>query len=436
MDIRNATNSLKQWLHNRQQQALEEAYEGAQMIADLETQYFNGNKIAYSSDSSKTVYDYVRSLRDRQLLRIRINLLQFSTNNFLFERQFQSKLAESFEAANPDSVENEVIQKLNYIESVIAKYRDSEDWLNAELLKQNAAIAETAVSNPADTTRAEAGEIAAKIIDPPILEADSQAKRSRSFFGKLKPFRSEAEEAKYEQQAIIKMRLRRQQNRIALRWLLIIILIPLLVQFLAKHLIFDPLLGNYSDRNPEKIELAQATQQEFDQELRLIKDKLEIESLIGIIPELTSEAKKEKLKEAALDLWKEARNEELNGLKNLFADGAALIVFIGLVYLGRSKTTVLRSTVHRSFLGLNDPIRVFLFIFITDMFVGFHSAEGWEVILERLAEHFGVPPNDAFIKGFIATVPVFFDSCLKFWIFIYLTRFSPASSAIYERMNT
>jgi hypothetical protein len=161
-----------------------------------------------------------------------------------------------------------------------------------------------------------------------------------------------------------------------------------------------------------------------------------VESLLGITPALTPEIKREKLKEAATELWQEARNEELEGLKNLLADGVALVVFGIIVYFGRNKLTILRHTVNRSFLNLYDPVKVFLFILVTDTFVGFHSAEGWEVILEGVAEHFGIPANETFVKGFIATVPVFIDSCLKFWIFTYLTRFSPASSAIYERMNT
>ncbi len=85
---------------------------------------------------------------------------------------------------------------------------------------------------------------------------------------------------------------------------------------------------------------------------------------------------------------------------------------------------------------MGDPTKVFLFILVTDMFVGFHSAEGWNVLLESFTHHFGLPENEAVIQMFIATVPVIIDSCIKFWIFIYLTRFSPSASAIYERMNT
>lgn len=416
MNLGSLTNRLTQWLNRRQQQVLEAAYTSAQAIAKLEAQYFNGEKIAYTSERSKTVYDYVKGLRDRELFKIRANLVQFGAGNFFFDRAPSNR-----EPKEP--LKDEIIQKLNYIESIIAKYRED------ELLGSKDTISVSESPNPTE-------EATASVIDPPMIEANSEPKQSRSLFKQLQPFGSKIREAEYERKAVINIRLRRQQNRIAIRWIIIIILVPLLTQILAKNLLFEPLLGTYSDRNPEEIELSEAIKKEFDAELRLINDKLEVQSLLGLTPALTPEIKREKLKEAVTELWQEARNEELEGLKNLLADGVALVVFGMIVYFGRNKLTILRHTVNRSFLNLYDPVKVFLFILITDTFVGFHSAEGWEVILEGVAEHFGIPANETFIRGFIATVPVFIDSCLKFWIFTYLTRFSPASSAIYERMNT
>ncbi|MGV2827995.1 CemA family protein [Myxosarcina sp. GI1(2024)] len=373
-------------------------------------------------------------MRDRQLLNIRSNLIQFGIGNFLSNRQ-RSNQDTTDSGGNIGFQGDEIVEKLNYIESVIAKYRE-DSFPDAELLDSKDKITASELPESAERATSKSEATTAQVIDPPIIEADSQPRQSRSLFGKLKPFRSEAREAEYERQAVINIRLRRQHNRIATRWIIIIILVPLLTQILAKNLLFDPILGNYSDRNPKRIELTQAIQEKFDEEIRLLNDKLDVEYLLGIIPELTPEFKREKLEEAAVELWQESRNEELNGLKNLLADGVALAVFAVLVYFGRNKIAILRHTVNRSFLNLYDPVKVFLFILVTDMFVGFHSAEGWEVILESIAEHFGIPANETFIKGFIATVPVFLDSCLKFWIFTYLTRFSPASSAIYERMNT
>ncbi len=141
------------------------------------------------------------------------------------------------------------------------------------------------------------------------------------------------------------------------------------------------------------------------------------------------------LKEEATHLWEDSRGKALNGLINLLSDGVSLVIFAGLVYFNRGKLLILKRFINRVFLGLSDPAKVLLFILITDFFVGFHSAEGWEVLLEGIASHFGLPENKTFIYGFIATVPVAIDSYTKFWIFTYFTQYSPTSSAIYERMN-
>ena len=217
---------------------------------------------------------------------------------------------------------------------------------------------------------------------------------------------------------------------------MILFLIPLLVQVTVKTIIFDPLLGNYSNKNPTKIELSAEIKQEFLREYSAFKESLEIKQLLGVIPKLSEVDKEEKLSEKVIEIWQESRNRALNGWKNILSDGVALFTFVGLVYFNRTKITIIRSFSNRAFLNLSDPLKVFLFILITDMFVGFHSAEGWEVLLAGVLAHFGLPESPVAINAFIATVPVIIDSCIKFWIFSYLTRYSPAASAIYERMNT
>jgi hypothetical protein len=242
--------------------------------------------------------------------------------------------------------------------------------------------------------------------------------------------------AEYEQQIIDTLRLQRKQAQVAVRWLAVLLIVPLSVQILTKNLIFEPLLGTYSDRNPTEIELTQEIQDDFARDYLFAKEKLEVATLLGYHDDMDDEQRTEYLQEAAFDLWREAREAELNGLKNLLADLMAFLSVVALLLIGRRQVALIRTVANRSFLNLRDPLKVFLFILITDIFVGFHSAEGWEVILVATSQHLGIPENMFFINGFIATVPVIIDACIKFWIFNFLTRYSPATSAIYERMNT
>ncbi len=69
------------------------------------------------------------------------------------------------------------------------------------------------------------------------------------------------------------------------------------------------------------------------------------------------------------------------------------------------------------------------------MFVGFHSPHGWEVLLEGIAQHLGIPPARNVIFLFIGTFPVILDTIFKYWIFRYLSRISPSALATFKEMN-
>ncbi|VXD25701.1 hypothetical protein [Planktothrix paucivesiculata] len=424
-------NRFNYWLNQRQIQLLESAYQSAQDIKALEDQYFQGNPIGYHPEYKKTVVDYVKSLRDRHLLTIRFNLSQFKLNSFLWNPQSLSQ-EETFQSVGIPDIE--IIEKLDFIDGVIKKYRDD----SQDALINSLANTSTPIKLTPEELKVENNESAiARTLDTPIISATSiitpQPKNNWlnwGWFGgnKVKP--------EYEQQVVQELRIRRIQDQVARRWILILFLIPLLVQVAVKNIVFNPLMGNYSDKYPTKIELSSGIQEEFLQEYSFFKEGLEIKQLLSGKPMLSEEEKEEKLSEKATEIWRDSRNRALNGLKNVLSDGVALLAFVGLVYFNRNKITVLRSFSNRTFLNLSDPLKVFLFILITDMFVGFHSAEGWEVLLEGAIAHFGLPESRVAVNGFIATVPVIIDSCIKFWIFSYLTRYSPAASAIYERMNT
>ncbi|MDV3000154.1 MAG: Proton extrusion protein PcxA [Chroococcopsis gigantea SAG 12.99] len=136
-----------------------------------------------------------------------------------------------------------------------------------------------------------------------------------------------------------------------------------------------------------------------------------------------------------MNLVEEAAKESQRGLANILADLTGLFAFGGVIYFGRKEFKIMREYVNRYFLGLNDITKVFVFMLITDMFVGFHSVEGWEVILNTLFQHFGLAESRNFNYVFIATVPVILDCFLKLLIFNYLTRKSPTAVAILEKMN-
>ena len=369
MEFRNASNQVFAWFTQRRRKALEAAYEGALTIQKLEVELFDGQKITDAPDKSKTVADYAASLRDRQLLKIRFNLTQFKANSFLFDTAATAPPVEAKPDASEDEVQRDrepVLAQLEFIESVVAKYRTAGNTLT--FLTGDAAL---------DTPMPAVESMPVKevTLDPPMLAADRDRPRE-SFLPRLRSPNKETE-SDYEQQLIGQLRLQRQQNRVALRWLAVLLIIPLSIQILTRNLLFEPLMGSYSNVNPTEISLSEEIQEEFAREYLFAKEKLEVATLLGYYDEMNDEIRQAYLQESAFDIWREARESELNGLKNLLADVIAFVVFVGLVLVGRRQVNLIRAVSNRTFLNLRDPMKVFLFILITDIFVGFHSADVW-----------------------------------------------------------
>ncbi|MGB3571772.1 MAG: proton extrusion protein PcxA, partial [Phormidesmis sp.] len=101
----------------------------------------------------------------------------------------------------------------------------------------------------------------------------------------------------------------------------------------------------------------------------------------------------------------------------------------------KDQVATLKSFIDEIVYGLSDSAKAFIIILLTDTFVGFHSPHGWEVLLEGVADHLGLPANRNFIFLFIATFPVILDTVFKYWIFRYLNRISPSAVATYKTMN-
>jgi hypothetical protein len=113
----------------------------------------------------------------------------------------------------------------------------------------------------------------------------------------------------------------------------------------------------------------------------------------------------------------------------------SLIAFALVIVTSKREIAIVKSFIDDVIYGLSDSAKAFIIILFTDIFVGFHSPHGWEVILEGFAEHVGLAANQSVISLFIATFPVILDTISKYWIFRYLSRLSPSALATLKEMN-
>ncbi|CAI8583015.1 unnamed protein product [Vicia faba] len=66
---------------------------------------------------------------------------------------------------------------------------------------------------------------------------------------------------------------------------------------------------------------------------------------------------------------------------------------------------------------------------------GFHSTQGWELMIGSVYKDFGFTPNDQILSCLVSIFPVILDTIFKYSIFRYLNRVSPSLVVIYHSMK-
>ncbi|MBD2137063.1 CemA family protein [Anabaena sp. FACHB-1237] len=232
-----------------------------------------------------------------------------------------------------------------------------------------------------------------------------------------------------------KYRISRQRTIIATRFFIMLVLVPLLTQKLSKQVLFIPIIEKVNHEHITQIFLNSDMEEKALHELKIFTSELKFQQLLHPQEHLTPDKKQEKIKEKAQEIAAKFREESINAISNIFADLLSLITFTLVIILNKKDIIYVQYVLDKIVYGLSDSAKAFLIILLTDIFVGFHSPHGWEVILEGIAEHLGITANTNYIFLFIATFPVILDTIFKYWIFRYLSRLSPSALATLKEMD-
>jgi len=230
-------------------------------------------------------------------------------------------------------------------------------------------------------------------------------------------------------------RRRRDSTLVSLRILLLLILVPLIVQQVSRTVLISPLVDRVAPEVPFLSYPKPHLQEKAVEKLRLFQQEVEFQALLEGKDPPSRDVMHEALAQKAKELKQDADGEGMEAVKNILADLAGLMGFLLVCLVGRRDIQVLRGFLDEAVYGLSDSAKAFTIILFTDIFVGFHSPEGWTVLLEGIEDHFGLPHQENFIMLFIATFPVVLATIFKYWIFRYLNRVSPSSVATLRNMN-
>ncbi|WP_392532555.1 proton extrusion protein PcxA [Nostoc sp. C117] len=394
--------SSNNWFFDTPERALLEAYQAAQRIKDIEIEYFGSQKISSASEEyTESMMSYWQVYLDKNLLIIKIRLAEFTLSRQIID------------------ISNSVLlERLKIIDEVVEKYAIKNELINS--ITQNQIKKQPELSNVNNI-----------INDSPLEKTGifpgSIIRTINSIKGDFSPRAEENFTKSY--------RFSRQRTITALRFFLILILVPFLTQNLSKEFLVNPIVERIRGDNITQLFINSDMEKEALHELQNFQSELRFEYLLHQAPPLYSEAIQEKVKNKAIDISEKFRIKSNRNISNIFADLISLISFGLVISLSKRQIVIVKSFIDNIVYGLSDSAKAFVIILFTDIFVGFHSPDGWEVILEGLAEHFGLPANKDPMFVFIATFPVILNTIFKYWIFRYLSRLSPSALATLKEMD-
>lgn len=430
--------NAQRWYLETPERSLDEAYKAALLIKAIEDEHFNGNKIApESANYGDSVMAYFQSELKKYLKTARTRLTEFKASRSFVRNPNQTitRLAkndgatsetDSF-AIQPRNNPTLILEKLRFIDEVTAKYNDNE---NLEPLP-NAQIV------PVD---ANSQAVSPKELNINTLKQKAKRKIEetnvlpRSIISTINRLQQELDPAA-EQEIVKKFRSSQKRTLVSLRIILLLIIVPFLTQQITKHFIVGPLVDHLRNPTEAAIFINPEMEERALIEMQRFEEKLKFRNFLNPTAELSPAVVETEMRSKARELAEEFRDEGSNAIKNVFADLSSIGAFAGLIVISKREIAVLKDFLDNIIYGLSDSAKAFLIILFTDIFVGFHSTHGWEVILEGLSRHFGLPENRHFIFLFIATFPVILDAVFKYWIFRYLNRISPSAVATYRNMN-
>ncbi|MBW4695088.1 MAG: proton extrusion protein PcxA [Lyngbya sp. HA4199-MV5] len=497
--LKQSLSSVRQWYEQTPERALDQAYAAALMIKSIEDEHFDGKPISVDSQKYGTNSAAVFQAELKKCLKIAtLRLAEFKASRFIFNTTDGSANALKGVTSLANKERSAIIlEKLKFIDDVLATYQPQpaeslslvpiEPYDTPRLSEREKAQLMVRPAGELSNQRLSNGQTIeqlqrsdAAVDDDGTGIFDKSGVLPRTLASTINRIKRDLD-PNAEQQVVKSFRSTKAKTQTSIRLLLILIIVPLLTEQISKTVLISPVVD--AIRSPATAEpfLNFELQEEALRELQTFKERLEFDLLLGKAPSLTGETEssgepssgevkpggehgggevkpgegqpgpggagkpltkaeqetfiEDKLKERAEEIRLEFSHASADAIKNIFADLFAAGAFAIVLLLKRREVAILKSFIDDTVYGLSDSAKAFIIILFTDMFVGFHSPHGWEVLLEGLSKHWGLPPNHSFIFLFIATFPVILDTIFKYWIFRYLNRISPSAVATYKNMN-
>ena len=149
-----------------------------------------------------------------------------------------------------------------------------------------------------------------------------------------------------ESEIIEEFRVSRYQTSASIKYLLLLLLSPILVNQLSKNFVFSPFIDYFWNEKNNAIFLNASQEERAFSELQRFEEKIHFEILIGQLPDLTQESIEKEIKNKAIEVAQYYSHESTDAIKNLLSDLISFSIFFYLILTGKRQISVLKSFIN------------------------------------------------------------------------------------------
>nr|NP_569641.1 envelope membrane protein [Psilotum nudum]Q8WI08.1 RecName: Full=Potassium/proton antiporter CemA; AltName: Full=Chloroplast envelope membrane protein A; Short=CemA [Psilotum nudum]AGC26805.1 chloroplast envelope membrane protein [Psilotum nudum]BAB84228.1 ycf10 protein [Psilotum nudum] len=228
-------------------------------------------------------------------------------------------------------------------------------------------------------------------------------------------------------------KLAKYQALASLRYMGCLLFLPFFISSISKKWVLEPRIKDWWNTSQFQIFINHLQEKKALKRLQDVEELLWLDRII--LEEDHSKDLSIKIREKTVQLVAIYNEDSIQIILNLLTDIISFTILSVLVIIGKKRLAVSNSWIQELFHSLSDTMKAFFILLLTDLFIGFHSPHGWEIIIGSILEHIGFAYDKYTISYFVSTFPVILDTVFKYWIFRHLNRLSPSIVATYHTMN-
>nr|YP_011008500.1 chloroplast envelope membrane protein [Tacca plantaginea]WPV72326.1 chloroplast envelope membrane protein [Tacca plantaginea] len=228
--------------------------------------------------------------------------------------------------------------------------------------------------------------------------------------------------------------MKKKKAFISLPYLVYIVFLPWWVS-LSFNKSLEPWITNWWNSGQSETFLNDIQEKNVLERFIELEELFFLDEMIKEYPETHIQRLRIGIHKETIQLVKRHNEHHLHIILHFYTNIICFVILSGYFFLGNEELVILHFWVQELLYNLSDTIKAFSILLITDLWIGFHSTHGWELMIGSVYNDFGATHNDQIISGLVSTFPVILDTIVKYWIFHYLNRVSPSLVVIYHSMN-